>query len=280
MSTPAVRCERLFHVYSSAGQETTALRGVDLEVLEGDTVGLLGPSGSGKSTLLWILAGLTRPTAGTVEMFGRSLAGLGARQAGLLRVFDVGIVLQTPGRNLLAHETATGNMAFAQRASRGPAALRRRRAGELLELVGLGPVAHRRAGALSGGEQQRLAVAAALANGPRLVLADEPTSQLDHSSARQVLEALQAANRELGTTILTVTHDGAVGAAMDRTVTIRDGRVGLEGRSGQEYLVVGRDGTVQLPEPYLDLFPPGSLASAQRTPHGVELRPVEPGEPG
>ncbi len=274
MTVPAVRCARLVHVYGTAGQEVTALRGVDLEVRDGEMLALLGPSGSGKSTLLWILAGLTRPTAGTVELSGRPLLGLDAKASAGLRLRDVGIILQTPARNLLPYETAVGNVIFAQRPTRRTGAVKRRRAADLLEAVGLGPLTNRRAGSLSGGEQQRLAVATALANGPRLLLADEPTSQLDHQSAAQVLDLLRLANRDLGTTIVAVTHDAAVGAVMDRTVTIRDGRVGVEGRAGEEYLVVGRDGTIQLPEPLLDTLPPGSLATAHRTPNGVELRPA------
>lgn len=274
MTAPAVRCERLVHVYGTAGHEVTALRGVDLEVAEGAMLALLGPSGAGKSTLLWILAGLTRPTAGTVEISGRSLRALKVREAADLRLREVGVLLQNPARNLLPYETAVGNVLFAQRPTRRTTPIKHRRAVDLLEAVGLGSVARQRAGSLSGGEQQRLAIATALANGPRLLLADEPTSQLDHGSAARVLDLLRAANRDLGTTILTVTHDPAVGSAMDRTVTIRDGRVGVEGRAGEEFLVVGRDGTIQLPEPLLDTLPPGSLATAHRTPNGVELRPA------
>jgi putative ABC transport system ATP-binding protein len=151
---------------------------------------------------------------------------------------------------------------------------RRRRAAGLLDAVGLGPVANRPAGKLSGGEQQRLAVA--VANEPRLLLADEPTSQLDQESATAVIGLLQAANRDSGVTALVVTHDPAVGAAFGRTVTIRDGRVGAEGRAGEEFVVVGRDGTVQLPPDTVDVLPPGSLARAVRTESGVELRPVTP----
>jgi ABC-type lipoprotein export system ATPase subunit len=274
MTAVAVRCGGLIQVYGTAGQEVTALRGVDLEVIDGETIALLGPSGSGKSTLLWILAGLIRPTAGAVELFGRPLQGLKTKEAADLRIRDVGIILQTPARNLLSYETALGNVVFAQRPASRATAVTRGRADALLRAVGLEQVANRRAGSLSGGEQQRLAVATALANQPRLLLADEPTSQLDRRSAGQVLELLQMFNRELGTTIVTVTHDAAVGAGMNRTITIRDGRVGAEGHAGDEYLVVGRDGTIQLPEPLLDTLPPGTLASAHRTSRGVELRPA------
>src|ERR1700743_624555 len=170
-----VQCDGLVQVYGTLGQEVTALRGIDLTVPAGDTVALLGPSGAGKSTLLWLLAGLLRPTAGRVEVCGRRVNDLTRRSAAALRLHDVGVVLQNPGRNLLANETATGNIMFAQRPAHPGRAASRRRAAELLEAMGLARVARRQAGRLSGGEQQRLAVAVALANRPRLLLADEPT---------------------------------------------------------------------------------------------------------
>ena len=278
MTALAVRCEGLVHVYGIHGQEQTALRGVDLDVSDGEMLALLGPSGAGKSTLLWVLAGLMRPTAGLVEVYGRDVRSMNRVTAAEIRLRQVGIVMQGPARNLLAHETAFGNVEFAQRPTRRTARAKRTRSLSLLDAVGLGSVAHRRTGQLSGGEQQRLALAVALANGPRLLLADEPTSQLDHDSARAVVNLIRAANQDLGTTVLAVTHDPAVSSALGRTVTIRDGRVGAEGRAGEEYVVVGRDGTVQLPEDLLEILPPGSLARAGRTREGVELRPVDPDE--
>jgi len=270
-----VRCEGLVQVYGDPGQELTALRGVDLVVGEGDTIALLGPSGAGKSTLLWLLAGLLRPTAGVVEVCGRRLSDLTGRTAAELRLREVGVVLQTPGRNLLHNETATGNVLFAQGPTRRTRAVKRRRAAALLDAVGLARVAGRPAGRLSGGEQQRLALAVALANGPRLLLADEPTSQLDHESARAVVDLIRAANEDLGTTVVVVTHDPDVGAALGRTITIRDGRVGAEGQAGEDYLVVSRDGSVQLPAEVLEgTLPPGSLARAVPTADGVELHRV------
>ena len=276
--TAAVRCRAVVHVYGATGDEVTALSGVDLNVEHGEMVALLGPSGSGKSTLLWLLAGLLRPTAGIVEVYGRRLATLPAKATTAMRRDDVGVVLQNPARNLLAHESALGNVVFASRPARRPGRDRRRRAHELLEAVGLGPLAARTAGRLSGGEQQRLAVAVALANEPRLLLADEPTSQLDRDSADAVVELLRGANRDRGTTVVAVTHDPDVGRALGRTVTIRDGRIGAEGRAGREYVVVGPDGSVQLPDEFLDLLPPGSLAEATRLPNAVKLSPFEPGE--
>ncbi|MGH9057841.1 MAG: ABC transporter ATP-binding protein [Acidimicrobiales bacterium] len=272
----AVRCDGLVHVYGTPGQEVTALRGVDLDVADGEMVALLGPSGAGKSTLLWLLAGLMRPTAGVVEVYGRQLRTMSGRQSTEMRLREVGVVMQNPSRNLLTHETATGNVVFAQRPTRRTPKAKRRRAAALLDSVGLTSVAGHRAGRLSGGEQQRLALAVALANGPRLLLADEPTSQLDRQSAAAVLDLIRSANEDLGTSVVAVTHDPDVGAVLGRTVTIRDGRVGAEGRAGEEYVVVGRDGTVQLPADLLEVLPPGSLAEARRSAAGgVELLPVE-----
>ncbi len=276
MTEALVTFDNVVHVYGSPGHEVTALRGVDLRVDEGEMVALLGPSGAGKSTLLWLCAGLQKPTAGRVEVCGRQLTKLTPSSAADMRLRDVGVVLQNPSRNLLPYETALGNVIFPQRPTRRTAKVKRRRAVDLLEAVGLSTVSHRIAGRLSGGEMQRLAIAAALANGPRLLLADEPTSQLDHKSADAVIELIRAANADLGTTVVAVTHDPAVGEALGRTVTIRDGRVGAEGHQGEDYLVVGRDGSIQLPQEVLDtVLPPGSLAQALPTEMGVELRRVD-----
>lgn len=269
-----VRCDNLVHVYGTPGAEVAALRGVDFIVKAGETVALLGPSGAGKTTLLWHLAGLLKPTAGSVEVTGLRLAAMSQRELATLRLREIGVVLQNPGRNLLPYDSALGNLMFAQRPTRRSGAAKRRRSSALLESVGLGGSANRLAGRMSGGEQQRLAVAVALANSPGLLLADEPTSQLDPVSAEAVLDLIRAANRESGTTVVAVTHDLSVGAAFGRTVTIRDGRVGSEGRAGEDYVVVGRDGTVQLPPEMLDLLPPGTLARAVRHDHGVDLRRI------
>ena len=276
MSEALVTFDNVVHVYGSPGHEVTALRGVDLRVDEGEMVALLGPSGAGKSTLLWLCAGLQKPTAGRVGVCGRQLNKLTPSSVADMRLRDVGVVLQNPSRNLLPYETALGNVLFPQRPTRRTAKIKRKRAVDLLEAVGLSTVSHRIAGRLAGGEQQRLAVAIALANGPKLLLVDEPTSQLDHKSADAVIELIRAANADLGTTVVAVTHDPAVGEALGRTVTIRDGRVGAEGHQGEDYLVIGRDGSVQLPQEVLDtVLPPGSLAQALPTELGVELRRVD-----
>src|SRR6201999_4348699 len=156
--------------------------------------------------------------------------------------------------------------------------VKRRRAADLLDRVGLASASHRRAGLLSGGEQQRLAVAGRLGNAPRPPLADEPTSQLDPESAGDVIELIQAANASLGTTVVAVTHDPEVAAALGRTLTIRDGRVGSAGHGGRGVVVIGKDGTLTLPAYLLDEFPPGSLAEATRAEGGgVMLHRVDPG---
>jgi ABC-type lipoprotein export system ATPase subunit len=271
-----VRCDGLVQVYGLPGQEVTALRGVDLVVEQGESVALLGPSGAGKSTLLWLFAGLLRPTAGVVEIAGHRLTDLTPKAAAAMRLRDVGIVMQSPGRNLLPYESAIGNVLLAQVPTRRSWSNKHKRSMALLDSVGLARHARRPAGRLSGGEQQRLALAVALANGPKLLLADEPTSQLDHGSAATVIDLIKAANEDLGATIVVVTHDQAVGSALSRTVTIRDGRVGSEGHAGEDYLVVSRDGSVQLPTELVEgVLPPGSLVRAIPVADGVDLRRVE-----
>jgi ABC-type lipoprotein export system ATPase subunit len=269
----AVSCEDVVHIYRTSGTEVVALRQVDLVVQPGETVTLLGPSGSGKSTLLWLLGGLLKPTAGNVSVFGNRIGELTSRQVIDLRAKEIGTVLQNPAGNLLPHASALQNVLFAQRA--GSARDKRKRSHALLDAVGIDRLARRPAGALSGGEQQRLAVAVALANGPRLVLADEPTSQLDRESAGAVLDLLRAANTDLGTTVVAVSHDADVAKALGRTITIRDGRVGAEGRAGEQYVVIGRDGNVSLPPEAMAVLPVGSLARVIIRDNTVELRREE-----
>ncbi len=148
MTDTVVRCDGLVQVYGTPGQQVTALRGVDLEVAEAETVALLGPSGAGKSTLLWLFAGLLRPTAGIVEVCGRRLSDLTLKSAAAMRLRDVGVVMQNPGRNLLPYETAVGNMLVAQVPTRRSWAVKRRRSTALLDSVGLAKLAHRPAAAI------------------------------------------------------------------------------------------------------------------------------------
>jgi len=229
---PVVRCEGLTHVYpDDAGAQVTALAGVDLVVQPGESVALVGPSGAGKSTLLTILAGLVRPTSGRAVVAGHDLGALTER--GLLRVRAqaLGVVLQTPGRNLLPYATARQNVAFAQR-SEGTPTSHAAEVDTLLEAVGLARWARTAARHLSGGQQQRLALAVALAGDPPLLLADEPTSQLDRATGEVVLELMLRVREQRGTALVVVTHDPDVSRRLDVEHTILDGRLTTARGSG------------------------------------------------
>lgn len=261
MSTPAgltVSTTGLVHIYRADGHDVAALSGVDLTVGAGEMVGLLGPSGAGKSTLLTLFGGLLRPSAGRIRVGHRELSKMSEKELDEFRSAEVGLVLQGAARNLLPYLTARQNVEFAQSAARA----RRHELptpAEVLELVGLYERSNAPLGTLTPGQLQLAAVAVAVATRPGLLLGDEPTSQLDHEARDTVLDALGQINSEMGTTIVVVTHDPDVAARMPRTVTIRDGRVGGEGRAGQEFAVVAADGSLPLPPHAIAAFPPGAL---------------------
>lgn len=266
-----VSCQGLVQIYSAEdGTEVVALRSVDLDLAAGDRVALLGPSGSGKSTLLSLLAGLMRPTAGTVRVGPHDLGAMTEKDLRPFRAKSVGTLLQGATRNLLPYASAVENINF----PRVALGRRERRelvtAAELLDTVGAASVADRRVGELSGGEQQRVAVAVAMANMPGIILADEPTSQLGLEHRPGVLDALSAVNTAYGATLIVVTHDLDVAARLGRTVTIRDGRVGALGHGDEDFAVVARDGSLQLPPTTRRRWPPGTLLRADDD--GVELR--------
>jgi putative ABC transport system ATP-binding protein len=253
----AVRCEGVVHIYPASGNDmddVVALRGVDLEVDAGEFVALLGPSGSGKSTVLGLLAGVLRPSAGRVLIGEHDIGRMPARSLSALRGSVVATVLQNPARNLLPYATVRQNVQFAATPKSDG-----QRPDDLLDRLGLQHLADKVAGRLAGGEQQRVAIAAAVCSGAKLLLADEPTSQLDAAGRDDVIALVEQVNRELGATVVLVTHDPHVADRSARAVTIRDGRVGAEGRHGREYAVIGRDGALQLPPDVLDRFPPGTL---------------------
>jgi putative ABC transport system ATP-binding protein len=282
MSGLGVICRGLVYIYRLEGYDVVALSGVDLDIAAGESVALLGPSGSGKSTLLSLLAGLLRPAAGRLVVGGYDLSKAGPAEVAQMRSADVGVVLQGASRNLLPYLTAEQNVRFAQRGASGPRRRALPPAREVLSIVGVGARGRhkQRPNRLLPGERQRLALAVALANRPGLVLADEPTSQLDTRARDEVLAALEAV-RQTGTTVVVVTHDPDVGARMARTVTIRDGRVGAEGRRGEDYAVVGRDGSVHLPREVLRLMPPGTLLGVEPQADGtVLLVPAGEAQPG
>jgi ABC-type lipoprotein export system ATPase subunit len=264
-AAPAILCDNLVKIYKVADLEVVALQGLDLVVDAGELIALVGASGSGKSTLQNILGGVDVPTAGRVEVAGQSLTDLTERERTLYRRRVVGFVWQQTSRNLLPYLTAAENVELPMTLEGVGRAQRRTRARRLLEVVGLGDRAGHRPEALSGGEQQRVAVAVALANEPPLLLADEPTGELDTDSSSELFETLRALNRELGVTIVVLTHDPLVSEQVSRTVAIRDGRIATEtlrryelGVGGEErvvaeeFAVLDRSGRLQLPQEYVD----------------------------
>jgi putative ABC transport system ATP-binding protein len=255
-----IMCDRLVRIFAADGIEVQALQGLDLLVGEGELTAVVGASGSGKSTLMNILTGLDAPTAGRARVAGHDLAAMTSRERLGYRRGTVGFIWQQTSRNLLPYLTALQNVIMPMRFAGLGHRRRARRATELLDVLGLAECAGRTPAQMSGGEQQRTAIATALANKPRVLLADEPTGELDSATAREVFAALQAANTELGVTVLVVTHDPAVSAQVRRTIAIRDGRTSSEtlrhdladehgNATGHavEYAVLDRAGRVQLP---------------------------------
>ncbi|AQP43801.1 ABC transporter ATP-binding protein [Tessaracoccus flavus] len=260
---PDIWCEDLVRIHVTDGIEVQALQGLSLTVDPGEVVAVVGASGSGKSTLLNILSGLDKPTGGRARVAGQDLGTLNRRQRIDFRRHTVGFVFQQTSRNLLPFLTAAENVAMpmviANRAGR------RQRARDLLDLLEVADVAGRRPGQLSGGQQQRVAIATALANSPAVLLADEPTGELDETNSASVLEIMRAAATEVGTTVLIVTHDPTVSEHVARTVQIRDGRTstevlrrtergadGVEREIAEEYSVIDRNGRLQLPSTHVD----------------------------
>ena len=251
-------CDRLVRIYSAEGIEVQALQGLDLVISRGEMTALVGASGSGKSTLMNILAGLDAPTAGVVRVAGHDLGSMSARQRLLYRRSVVGFIWQQTSRNLLPYLTALQNVQLPLRLAGASRSVRRSRPRDLLEVLGVSHCAGRRPDQMSGGEQQRVSISVALAGSPSLLLADEPTGELDTETAASVFGALQTANSELGVTVLVVTHDPEVSGMVRRVIAIRDGRTSTEtlrsdspDGSGQghavEWAVLDRFGRLQLP---------------------------------
>jgi ABC-type lipoprotein export system ATPase subunit len=252
-----VVCDNLVRIFRSNGVEVVALQGLDLVVSRGELLAVVGASGSGKSTLLGILSGLDVPTAGSVRVAGRDLLTMTPAERLDYRRTTVGFVFQQTAANLLPYLTAAENVALPLRATGTPTRARRDRASHLLDVLGVAEQADRRPDQMSGGQQQRVAIAVALANDPQLVLADEPTGELDSATSAEVYDAFARVNRELGVTVVIVTHDSAVADQVERTVAIRDGRTAsevlrspgtqVEHRTVREYAVLDRAGRLQLP---------------------------------
>jgi len=305
MQKPLVICDNLVKIYKVADLEVVALQGLDLEVMQGEMMAIVGVSGSGKTTLLNILSSLDVPSAGKCVVDGYDLTRLSQAQRIRYERFTVGHVWQQSGRNLLPELSIRENVELPQVLGGVNSASRARRAQELLELVGLGGMGKKHPDQLSGGEQQRAAIAVALANEPKLLLGDEPTGELDSISANEILTLLRTLNHQLGLTIVVVTHDVAIAALVDRTIAIRDGRtstetvrrdalleivnehtlatsavIGLPSETHRESVVIDRAGRLQLPKEALERISYNGRAEIRIINDHVELWPIAVGVNG
>ena len=283
---PYVVCRDLFKIYKRADLEVVALRGLNLTVRQGELVAIVGASGSGKSTLLNILAGLDRPSAGEVWVGQRDLLNVSEQSLVEYRRGDVGFVWQATTRNLLPYLKVSENIGLPMALAGRPGKLRREWSQELMVALGIDDKAGRLPHQLSGGEQQRAAIGVALSNQPGLLLADEPTGELDTATATQVFEMLRTLNRDFGVTVIIVSHYPGVSQFVDRVVHIRDGRISSEtmsvatyqrdeSRNEQEFLVVDEAGRLQLPQEYAAQFGRRGLARLEFEDGRVTLRPSD-----
>jgi ABC-type lipoprotein export system ATPase subunit len=303
MVQPLVICDNLVKIYKVADLEVVALQGLDLEVMPGEFIAIVGASGSGKTTLLNILSGLDLPSAGKCLIDGQDLTRLSQVERTDFKRFTVGHIWQQSGRNLLPELTIQANVELPQVLAGVDAATRESRAQELLELVDLKGMEKKYPSQLSGGEQQRAAIAVALANQPKLLLGDEPTGELDSISAGAIIDLLRDLNRKLGLTIILVTHDISIAARVDRTIAIRDGRtstetvrreapvaaatvsgdhiplasavIGLPSDTHREFVLIDRVGRLQLPKEALEMLPFHGRAEVRIVKDHVELWPLE-----
>lgn len=261
---PRIVCDNLVKIYKIADLEVVALQGLDLTVDPGEMIAIVGASGSGKSTLLNILGGLDVPSAGTVEVAGFDLLNMNEQDRIRYRSEVIGFIWQQTARNLLPYLSARENVELPMTLAGAPGFASKAFAEELLYVVGLGDRMDHKPAQLSGGEQQRVAIAVALANGPSVLLADEPTGELDTATSGEIFSLFQNIQRELDVTIVVVTHDVEVSDKVHRTVSIRDGRVSsetlrwedLEAEDGlmraEEFAVLDKAGRLQIPSEFIE----------------------------
>ena len=223
MSEPIIAVNGLTKVYGEGPAAVEALRGVDFALEQGESIAVMGPSGSGKSTFLHVLGCLDRPTSGSYRLGGQEVAGLSRDQLAAIRCRKIGFVFQS--FNLLARTSALENVELPMLYAGIGAAERARRAQHLLEQVGLSSRLHHRPNELSGGQQQRVAIARALANGAPLLMADEPTGNLDSASSEEIMTLFRKLNRDQGITVMVVTHAADIAVWSDRIVSFHDGRI-------------------------------------------------------
>ena len=264
-------CENLVKIYKTKDLEVLALQGLELLIERGEIMAIIGNSGSGKSTLLNMIGGLDKPSAGKLFVDGLDLFKLGERELVSYKTSTVGFVWQNNARNLIPYLTAWENVMMPMQFNRSERIKNKKaRAKELLELTGISKRANHKLSQLSGGEQQRVAIALALANHPKLLLADEPTGSVDSSTTEYILDMFREINRQMNTTIVIVTHDREISKKVNRVVAIRDGKTsseflmsyaahlegiaGFGGTAGEqiEYAVLDRAGRVQIPKEYLE----------------------------
>jgi ABC-type lipoprotein export system ATPase subunit len=298
MQTVMAECHNLVKIYKVADLEVVALQGLDLRVAQGEMLAIAGPSGSGKTTLMHILGGLDLPSAGQCIVAGQDVLRLNAKERLDYRRRRIGNVWQQVGRNLLSHYSLRENVEIPQMALGVSATARTRRARDLLAQVGLPDMGAKVPAQLSGGEQQRAAIAVALANTPAILLADEPTGELDGATASEILALLRQLNNDTGITTVVVTHDPTLAEAMDRVIAIRDGRtstetvrrdaplavgaedrasaiIGLPGTTHREAVLIDRAGRLQLPKDAIERIPFNGRADVRVVGDHVELWPVD-----
>ena len=276
-------CDSLLRIYQSDAVEVQALQGLDLLVRAGEMVAIVGASGSGKSTLLQVLAAVDTATAGRARVAGHDLLGMTRAERVHYRRHVVGFVRQQTARTLVPYLTSSQVVDLPMSIAGVPRPERQQRAAELLEVLGVDHCADRRPHQMSGGEQQRVAIGVALANRPQVLLADEPTGELDSETAQEVFDALHTANRQLGATVVVVTHDAGVTSQVARTIAIRDGRtssevlrgdeVGGAAGVGEEYAVMDRAGRVQVPREFREALALTDRVRLALTEDHVEIRP-------
>jgi ABC-type lipoprotein export system ATPase subunit len=283
---PYIQCRDLFKIFKPADLEVVALRGVDLDIRKGELMAIVGASGSGKTTLLNILAGLESPSAGQVRVGHRDLLNISHRELVEYRRREVGFVWQATGRNLVPYLSVRDNVELPMSIAGVGGRERRRRSQELLAALQIEDKARRLPSQLSGGEQQRVAIGVALANRPPLLLADEPTGELDTQMAVEVFRMLGEMNHMFGVTVAIVTHYPGVAQYVDRVVHIRDGRISSESflhstfqpsgeRVENEYLVVDQAGRLQLPREFVERVRLDGLAAVHIDGDHITIRPAE-----
>lgn len=273
MSDDYILCQQVVKAYRVSDHEIVALRGIDFSMKRGEFVAIIGPSGAGKSSLLNLLGGLDRPTAGKLIVDGQNLLNLKPRQLAHYRLHQVGFVWQQVERNLFAHRSARRNVSLPMMLAGMGWRERRRRADELLNVVGMNAHAHQRPAQLSGGQQQRVAVGVALANQPPLLLLDEPTGSLDRENALQVVALVNRLRAEFDLTVLMVTHDLEIAQFADRVLTLRDGALGQDLSGTGDAMRMAENGQIRLPQGAQAHLQAAGRVMVEVRPEGVLLRP-------